>query len=201
MSSPIRTALRAAAMPFNRLRSIEERVGIAGFSLALVIAMSHPLWAHGYEAGDIEIDHPWSRATPEGARVAAGYLTLRNDGNEADRLVAVTGEIAGRTEIHEMAVNDQGVMTMRLLADGVEIPAGGVVELKPGGFHIMFLDLSEAPREGASFSGTLTFENAGTVEVEFSVEGMGGSGGHSHGHGHGESHDHGTHEGHGSHGR
>lgn len=186
MQNSIRAAARAAfnVHPLSRFRSLEERVGIVAFSLMLLFAMSQGLAAHEFKSADLEIDHPWSRATPEGARVAAGYAVIRNAGSEPDRLVAVSAEIAGRTEIHEMAVDSNGVMTMRPLADGIEIPASGEIELKPGGFHIMFLDLTRGAKEGEPFKGTLTFEKAGTVEVEFAVEAMGNHGGHGSGHGH-----------------
>ena len=180
MSSSLRAAARAIILPFSRFRSIEERVGIAGFAFALLFVMGHALSAHEFEAGTIAIDHPWSREAPEGAKVAAGYVVLRNAGSEPDRLLSATGEIAGRTEIHEMAVDDKGVMTMRPV-DGVEVPAGGEAALKPGSYHIMFFELERLPKKGESFAGTLTFEKAGTVEVEFAVEAMGGGhGGHGH---------------------
>lgn len=162
------------AYPFNRFRSFEERLGIAAFALALLFAMSHSLLAHEFKAGDLEIVHPWSRATPEGAKVAAGYLAVKNHGSTADRLVSASGEIAGLAQIHEMAVDAAGVMTMKQLADGLEIPAGGEVALKPGSFHIMFMDLKKPVKQGEPFKGTLTFEKAGTVEVEYSVDAMGG---------------------------
>jgi copper(I)-binding protein len=181
-----RTPSALPARALRRFRSAEERLGILAFVAMLLIALTHPLLAHEFKAGDLEIDHPWSRATPPGAKVAAGYAVIRNAGSEPDRLVAVSGEIAGRGEIHEMAVDASGVMTMRPV-EGVEIPAGGTAELKPGGFHIMFLDLSAGAKEGERFKGTLTFEKAGTVEVEFAVEGMGAA----------PAHEHGAHDGHG----
>lgn len=182
MLSSVRDVTRAAVntYPISRFRSFEERLGVIAFALALLFATSQTLLAHGFKIGDIEIDHPWSRATPEGAKVAAGYLVIGNEGSTPDRLLSVTGEIAGKSEIHEMAVDASGVMTMRPLADGVEIPAGGEVRLEPGSFHIMFMDLKQGAREGERFKGTLTFEKAGTVAVEFAVEAMGGGGGQDH---------------------
>jgi hypothetical protein len=180
--------VRAPARAFDhtpspsRLRSFEERLGITGFSLMLLFALAQPLYAHSFTAGSIEIDHPWSRATPEGAKVAAGYVTFKNDGTESDRLVSVTADIAGKVEIHEMAVNAEGVMTMRPVTGGVEIPAGGTVELKPGSFHFMFMDLKDRAREGETFKGSLTFEKAGSVDIEFAVQGMGGTGHDDHDH-------------------
>ncbi|MBZ9989535.1 copper chaperone PCu(A)C [Mesorhizobium sp. BH1-1-5] len=158
----------------GRFRSFEERLGLAVFTLALLFATTHSLVAQEFKAGDIEIVHPWSRATPEGAMVAAGYLTLKNHGNSPDRLVSATGEVAGMTQVHEMAVDANGIMTMKQLADGLEIPAGGEVALKPGSFHIMFMDLKQPVKQGQPFKGTLTFEKSGTVEVEYAVDAMGG---------------------------
>lgn len=183
MSVFVRGAARAnlAADPLSRFRSIEGGIGIVALALMLLFATSQSLFAHEFKVGDLEVDHPWSRATPPGARVAAGYATIRNTGSEPDRLIAVSGAISDRVEIHEMAVDGNGVMTMRPV-QGVEIPAGGSAELKPGGFHIMFMELNGGPKEGETFKGSLTFEKAGTLEVEFAVEAMGG-GGHGSGHG------------------
>ncbi len=183
MFSFVREPARASIhrIRLYRFRSFEERLGIVAFSLMLLFALAQPLLAHGFKAGEIEIDHPWSRATPEGAKVAAGYVTFRNGGTQTDRLVLVTAEIAGKVEIHEMAVNAEGFMTMRPVTGGIEVPPGGTVELKPGSFHLMFMDLKDRAREGETFKGTLTFEQAGTVDVEFAVQGMGESGHHDHG--------------------
>ena len=154
---------------------------------ALSLCLGGTALAHDYKVGALVIDHPWSRATPGGAKVGGGYLTVENKGAASDRLVAATAPaIAGRTEIHEMAVTN-GVMTMRPLADGIAIPAGGKVEFKPGGYHVMFMELKQPLRQGERFKGTLTFEKAGSVEVEFAVEAVGprrgrhgyGQGGHN----------------------
>lgn len=150
--------------------------GFAGLVLMMMFALSSPLSAHEYKLGDLEIDHPWSRVTPPGAKVAGGFFTIRNHGSTPDRLIAVSGAITNRTEIHEMAVNGEGVMTMRPLADGLEIPAGGKVELKPGSYHVMFMDIERGTKEGENFAGTLTFEKAGAVDVEFAVQPLGDAG-------------------------
>lgn len=163
---------RAARLPFLR--------GLAALSAVILIAASSPALAHEFKAGDITIDHPWSRAAPAAAKVAGGFATITNSGSEADRLLSASGEIAGRAEIHEMAVDANGVMTMRPLPEGVEIPAGATVELKPGAIHLMLMELISRPKEGEKFKGTLTFEKAGAVEVVFDVQAMGD--GHS-GHG------------------
>ena len=152
------------------------RAAIAG--LALLGAIPAAI-AHEFKVGDIKIVHPWSRATPPGAKVAAGYATITNNGAAADKLVAVTGEIGDKGEIHQMAVDANGVMTMRPVEGGIEIPAGAPVELKPGAFHIMFKDLKRLPKEGEKFKGTMTFEKAGEVAVEYSVDKMGGEKAHA----------------------
>src|SRR5690606_6544463 len=121
-----------------------------GFVLALLFSSGHAVFAHEFKVGDLEIDHPWSRETPNGARVAGGYFTVTNSGGAPDRLVAVTSEISAKTEVHEMTVSD-GVMTMRQVGGGLEIPAGGSVALDPGGYHLMFIDLERQPKKGETF--------------------------------------------------
>jgi copper(I)-binding protein len=147
----------------------------AAFGLALSLLAAGPALAQDFKAGAIEIVHPWSRATPAGAKVAGGYAEIHNTGTEPDRLVSATAEIAGKVEIHQMAMTD-GVMTMRLMPDGMPVPASGSAALAPGGFHLMLLELKRRPKAGESFTGTLTFEKAGTVDVTFSVEAIGATG-------------------------
>jgi copper(I)-binding protein len=175
MSFTSHHAAPAASLLFSRLRSFEERLGIAVFAFALLFAGLHGALAHEFKLGDLEIDHPWSRATPPGAQVAGGYMTITNHGSDADRLVSISSDISGKAEVHAMTVKD-GVMTMRPVEGGLEIPAGATVALKPGAFHVMFMDLKTPPQQGKTFPATLTFEKAGSVDVEFAVEGMGGQG-------------------------
>ncbi len=134
------------------------------------------------KAGNITIDQPWSRATPGGAAVGAGYLVVKNTGEGADRLIGGTSPIAESVEVHSMTMEGD-MMKMRKL-EALEIPAGGSVALKPGGNHIMFLGLKQPIEQGKPFTATLSFEKAGDVEVEFAVEPIGAkapSGGHDHG--------------------
>lgn len=143
-------------------------------SLAALLLAGASGLAH---AGDIALERPWSRATPANAPVGAGYVTLKNSGATADRLVSATSDIAGKVEVHEMAM-DNGVMKMRPV-NGLEIPAGKSVELKPGGYHIMFMQLKQQLKAGDTVKGVLTFEKAGAMPVEFKVEAMaGGDPGH-----------------------
>lgn len=126
--------------------------------------------AHEYEIGTLEIVHPWSRATLPGAKVAVGYMTLKNAGSETDRLQSASSGLGSKVEIHQMSVDDQGVMTMRPVPDGIDLPPGSTVELSPGSFHLMFMDIREPAVQGTKFKATLTFEKAGAVDVEFAVE-------------------------------
>ncbi|PTM40148.1 copper chaperone PCu(A)C [Bosea sp. 124] len=155
-------------------------------AIAISLSVGGAAFAHDYKAGTLRIDHPWTRATPGGAKVGGGYLAIENAGPVADRLVSVSApSIAGRSEIHEMATTN-GVMTMRPLDGGVAIPPGDKIEFKPGGYHIMFMELKQALKQDERIKGTLTFEKAGTVEVEFKVEAVGARG----------STDQGAHKGH-----
>ena len=131
--------------------------------------------AHEFKAGPLKIGHPWSRATPAGAKVGGGYLSIENTGTAADRLVSVSVPFAARSEIHEMAVKDS-IMTMRPMDAGVELPAGTKVEFKPGGYHIMFMELKQQLKQGEMMKGTLTFEKAGAVDVEFKVDSIAAKG-------------------------
>jgi copper(I)-binding protein len=134
-----------------------------------------PSLAHEFKVGSIVVEHPWSRATPGGAQVAAGYFTAENHGDAPDRLVSATAEVAGRTQIHQMSMVD-GVMKMREVPDGLALAAKGSVTLEPNGYHLMFLDLKRPLKDGEEFSGTLTFEKAGSVDVTFEVEEVGATG-------------------------
>lgn len=137
-----------------------------------------------YRVGALVVTAPWTRATPKGAPVAGGYVRITNTGAEVDRLVGGAFEGAGRVEVHEM-VMDGSVMRMRELRAGLEIRPGQTVELRPGGLHLMFMELKAPVATGAPVRGRLTFEKAGSVDVEFAVAPLGattqgGHGGHRH---------------------
>lgn len=119
--------------------------------------------------GSLEITRTVARATPPGAPVGGGYLTIKNTGTEADRLVGGSADFTAMVEVHEMKM-DGDVMKMRKLSDGIEIPAGGEVVLKPGGYHLMFMKLSEQLQSGEMRKVTLEFEKAGSIELDFSVK-------------------------------
>jgi len=179
------TSLRASALSFVRRTHLAGVVTATALSLAALLASAPASHAHEYKAGDIVIGHPWSRQAPVGAKVAGGFLVLTNEGTMADRLIGVSSAISMKSELHEMAVDGKGVMTMRPVEGGLEVPAGGSVELKPGSYHLMFMGLTTRPVEGDRFEATLDFEKAGKVTVEFAVEGMGGAPKHDGHSGHG----------------
>jgi copper(I)-binding protein len=128
--------------------------------------------AEDIKLGALEISHPWARATPKGASVGGGYVTVRNSGTTPDRLVGGTLTGAGRVEIHEMSM-DGGVMKMREVKGGLQIAPGETVSLQPGAFHLMFMGLTSPLEKGRPVKGTLVFENAGGVEVTYDVEPIG----------------------------
>ena len=128
--------------------------------------------AHEIKAGELLITTMWSRATPGGAKVAAGYFTIANNGKAADRLVSATSPVAGKVEVHEMTMAN-GVMTMRPLDSGLAIEPGKTVTLAPGGFHLMLMDLKQPLKEGELLAVTLQFEKAGKVDATLHIRGVG----------------------------
>lgn len=149
--------------------------------------MDHSKMGHGqaaaapsgndtYKIGDLIVVSPWTRATPGGAKIAGGYLKVTNNGTSADRLTGATTASADRVEIHEMSMTD-GVMKMRPLADGLSIKPGETVELKPGGFHMMFMDVKQPLKQGETLKATLIFEKAGKLDVSFNVNAIGAGAG------------------------
>ncbi len=147
-----------------------ELVVAFGLTLAAVASLG-PLSAQEYKAGSLKIEKPWTRATPTGARVAGGYMRITNTGKETDRLVGGSSPVAGRLEVHEMRMEGE-VMRMRELPKGLSIEPGKTVELKPGSYHVMFIEMKAPLKQGDKVKGTLKFEKAGTIEVEYTVEGM-----------------------------
>jgi copper(I)-binding protein len=145
---------------------------IAVAALGLAAAGLGSALGEEIKAGDLAIDSPWSRATPAGAKVAAGYMTIANKGSAPDRLIAVSTSVAGRVEIHEMAMKN-GVMTMRPMAGGLSIEPGKTVTLAPGGYHVMFMDLKAPLKQGEKLPVTLEFEKAGKVNVTLDVQAVG----------------------------
>jgi copper(I)-binding protein len=158
------------------------RAGLIG---ATILVAGGIATAQTYSAGGLQIENPWARATPKGSTIGAGYLRITNKGAEADRLTGGTLASAGRFEVHT-TVTEGGVAKMRQLK-GVEIKPGETVEFKPGGMHVMFVGLKQPLKQGENVKGTLVFEKAGTIAIEFAVRPAGApapasdkGGGHQH---------------------
>lgn len=133
------------------------------------------------KAGMLEVSGGATKAMLPGQPVGGGYVTIKNAGTSDDKLIGVESSASGRAEIHEMAmVND--VMKMRKLDDGIVIPAGQTIELKPGGLHMMFFDVKKPFAEGDKVPVTLIFEKAGKVEIVLSAASAakGNGGDHQH---------------------
>ena len=150
---------------------------------ASITGVTHVVAKQSYKLGQLAIEAPWARATPEGAQVGGGYLKITNTGKEADRLIGGSLPVATSVEVHQMSMSD-GVMKMRKMDRGLEIKPGQTVELRPGGYHLMFNGLREGLKQGQTIKGTLQFEKAGSVEVEFQVVPIGAKGAQTGGHMH-----------------
>jgi copper(I)-binding protein len=133
-----------------------------------------PSRAEEIKAGDLVITQAWSRATPGGAKTGSGYLTIEK-GSASDRLIGGSADVAGKVEVHEMAMNNR-VMTMRPLDKGLTIEPGKTVKLAPGGYHLMLSDLKSPLKKGDKLPITLEFEKASKVQVSFDVQGVGAQG-------------------------
>jgi len=152
------------------------------FTVATLLALNGaPAHAQEIKAGDLVITQPWSRATPGGAKIAGGFVTIENKGAAPDRLISGAGDVAGKVEIYEMAMNN-GVMTMRPLDKGLVIEPGKTVKLAPGGYHLMLMDLKNPLKQGDKVPLTLEFERAGKVALSLDVQGVGAQApaGHDH---------------------
>ena len=146
-----------------------------GIALLVAPPFATPACAQEIKAGDLVISQAWSRATPNGAKIGAGYLTIENKGATADKLVGVSGDVSPRIEVHEMSMNN-GVMKMRPVDGGLTIDPGKTVKLGPGGFHLMIMDLKNPLKQGDKLPLTLQFEKAGKVAVTLDVQGVGAQG-------------------------
>jgi copper(I)-binding protein len=155
-----------------------QRLARAASALSVIAALclGAPIaQAHEVTVGDLEIGHPWSRATAPTAPTGAVYFHIENHGGMADRLLSAAGDVADAVEIHQNSMDSSGTMQMRPV-DGVDIPAGGEAVLEPGGLHVMLIGLHAPLKAGASFPLTLTFEHAGTVTVDVEIQSAGSAG-------------------------
>jgi copper(I)-binding protein len=153
------------------------RTTTIGFVVAAMIAAVSvtSVRAEDVKAGDLVISQAWTRATPGNSKLGGGFLTIENKGSAPDRLVGVSGDVAGKIEVHEMKM-DGGVMKMRPVEGGLTIDPGKTVKLAPGGYHLMMMDLKNPLKQGDKVPVTLQFEKAGNVAVTLDVEGVGAQG-------------------------
>lgn len=163
------------------MKAIDCRAAARAAAFTLLAALplaATPAAAHEFKAGDITVERPWTRATT--VQTGAAYMTLRTVGKTADRLLKASSPDAERVEIHTMAM-DGGVARMREIP-GLDVKPGAGTQLKPGGYHLMLIGLRRPLREGESVKLTLTFERAGNVDVEATVEKAGAPGPSKHSH-------------------
>lgn len=144
-----------------------RRTLIAGFASAALLLTS-PAFSQTATTDNLEITGGFARETAPMARTGAAYMTIRSLG-EADRLLSYTTPVANRPELHTHIAGENGVMQMRQV-EAIEVPAGGVVELKPGGLHLMMIDLTQQLVAGDTVAITLMFEKAGEVAIEVPVK-------------------------------
>ena len=141
------------------------------FAAALLAVMPMAATAHEYVKETVHIDHPWSRPTPPGTPMGAGYLVIKNAGDTDITLVGAQTPRAENVTIHESMMHN-GMMSMKPLKGGLRVPAGETVELKPHGYHLMLEQLASPLQEGERIPLTLDFEGAGSVAVELTVESL-----------------------------
>ena len=139
-------------------------------AVATLLVASAAAGAHQYQAGAITIQHPHARATVTGQPTGGAFMVLVNKGG-ADRLLGISADVARSTELHEMKMEND-VMKMRQV-DGIDIGAGQTVELKPGGYHVMFVGLKAPLKAGERFPMKLKFEKAGEVTVDVTIDAPG----------------------------
>lgn len=142
---------------------------------ALAVAATSAVLAADYRLGPLTVSNPWSRETAPAQTVGGGFVTILNGGKVEDRLVAASSPVAGEVQLHTMSM-DGGIMRMRQLQGGIPVPAGGRVELRPGGLHLMFIGLKRPLRQGERIPVTLRFQRAGQVTVRFAVQPIASSG-------------------------
>jgi len=140
---------------------------LIALAAALLFTINKPIQAHSHtsttKVGGLIISNIWVRTTPKTSKTGAAFLTIKNKSETNDTLVGVSSEIAKKTEIHQSSIKNN-IMKMRRVGK-INLPAGGVTELKPNSFHIMFMGLHAPIKQGDLFPLTLTFTTAGVVKL------------------------------------
>ena len=164
----------------NKMRTYLGVALIALLAIALTAACAPPasqpasgiqvsgVWARAAKAGEMKSDASSDTGMAMGSMNSAVYMMLTNPGDSPDRLISAAADVAGAVEIHE-SIMDGDMMRMQQVSGGIEIPANGQVELKPGGLHVMLIGLTRDLNPGETFPVTLQFEQAGAVTVEAEV--------------------------------
>ena len=144
-------------------------MSVAGsWSWLFVLALSSSVYAEDFRLKDLVVEHPYARATPPGATTGGAFVAITNRGAVQDRLLEASTPAAKSVEIHEMSM-DGGMMKMRAVR-GIDIKPGARVELKPGGYHLMLLELKEPLQSGRKIPLTLVFERSGRIEMSVPIE-------------------------------
>lgn len=145
---------------------------------ALMLTISVAGFAREFKQGDLIVKHPWTRATARGQTVAAGYLEIRNGGKEADRFIGASTPAAEGIELH-ILVKEGELMKMRQVKS-FDVPAGGTVELKPRGPHMMIIGIRRPFAKDERIPVTLKFEKAGDLAIELAVNAIDAGSEHKH---------------------
>jgi len=140
-------------------------------AVAFLAAFAPPVLA---QQSSIAVTDAWARATPPGAKTGAAYVTVTNKGTETDKLLSVSTPVAGMAQLHT-TINDNGVMKMRPVKS-IDVKPGKPLTLKPGGYHLMLMDLKQPLKQGDTFPITLTFAKAGEIHTEVKVQKVGAMG-------------------------
>lgn len=159
-------------MNVRTLSSI-SRSTVALVALGVASLLAGPAAAAAqYHVGSLQISQPWARATPKGADSGAAYMTVTNTGTKPERLSCVSSAAAAKCQIHLMSL-DNGIMKMRPVKGGVEIRPGETVTFKPGGYHMMLVDLKAPLVQGKTVAATLKVNTGATAQVEFPIAAIG----------------------------
>jgi copper(I)-binding protein len=154
---------------------MKKKLLLAAFTFTgIALGLSVSTHAQEVKVGSIRVDNAYTRATVPGQQVAGGFMKIENKG-AADQLISASSPVSGDVQLHEMTM-DGNVMKMRQVKE-VVVPAGATVELKPGGLHLMFMNIKAPLTAGDTVPVKLKFAKAGEVEVKMPVNAMGAHGG------------------------
>jgi hypothetical protein len=135
---------------------------------ALLLAVAATLPAYAGEAADVSVADPYVRMVPPGTPTTGAFMVVKNDGSTDRKLVRADSPVAKAVELHNH-INDNGVMKMRQVKE-IDIKAKSETALKPGGYHVMLIDLKQALNEGETVPMTLTFDDGSTRKIDVPVK-------------------------------